>query len=420
MPESKARVFISHSAKEDRARELQEALYEALKDSAGLVPLLDKSDLEPGDMWRARVNLWVGGCDAAVILLSGKALESDWVFYEAALLTYRRERDPKFLVVPVYVDLDAGTVEASRLHPTEIAAIQAVQGAARSVKDIVGDVVKKLEEAVCCGASPVERRARRLAGLFDVFKEKHLRDAAKFIDYDLKPWLPADDAQLILAAQLQSVGMRAAAGAVLNLAASLPANLSEQEKADWLQKVVDLVASSWVDERAIERIPPIAKGQAAPFAVGLNAAAPLTARMYVLGSDAGEPEPWKLVPCDGIVGQDRVEKTIEELTAKVGRVLAAELKCKPEAVAEVLKKRNAWIPRPLFVSLPGAGMSDEILEALRQAFPRVTFFLLMGDAAAGGPPLTESMLEVLFPQLVRGDEDLFLESYDTFQWSVRP
>jgi hypothetical protein len=415
-----ARVFVSHSAKEKEAQEIQAALIEALKVSPDIVPLLDKTDLEPGDMWRSRINLWVGGCDAAVILLSGKALTSPWVFYEAALLTYRRACNPGFLVVPVYVDVAADVVQKSHLHPTEITEIQAIHSAGRPVADVVAEIVKALEKAVCCGSSPVEKRAKRLARLFDLFKETHLRDAAKFIAYDLRPWLPADDAQLILAAQLQSVGMRAAARAILNLQENLPVGVAEQEREEWLQRVVDLVASSWVDHRTVERIPAIAKGLAAPCAVGLNATSPVTAGMYVLRSCAEEPKPWKLLPCDGIVGQDRIEETIAELSGKVGRALAAELKCRVEEVADKLKKRNWAGPRPLFISLPGAGITDEVLAALCKAFPHVVFFVLMGDAAAGGPLLTDAMLEALFPQLNQGDEQLFLDSYDSFLESVRP
>jgi hypothetical protein len=416
----KPRIFISHSAKEPEAEAVQSALVKALAESGTWVPLLDKTTLEPGDMWRSRINLWVGGCDAAVILLSGKALVSDWVFYEASLLTYRRERSPGFLVVPVYVNVDAEAVKASRLHPTDMTAIQAVRGAGRPAQEVVAEVIQALDKAVCCGDSPVERRAQRLAGLLDLFPEKHLRSAAAFIDYDLKPWLPADDARLLLAVQLQCVGMRSAVPALLHLQENLPAGVGAQEREEWLQKIVDLVASSWVDHRTVERIPPVAKGQAPPCAVGLNAASPVTARMYVLRSSTEEPAPWKLVPCDGIVGEDRIEGTIDELSAKVRRVLAAELKCRPEAVTDVLRKRNALYPRPLFVSLPAEGISDEILAALRAAFPHVVFFLLMGDAVTGGPLLTDAMLEILFPHLVHDDEERFLETYETFQWSVRP
>lgn len=419
MPDRK-RVFISHSAKEPAAQEIQTALVEALKASPAIVPLMDKTDLEPGDMWRSRINLWVGGCDAAVILLSGKALTSDWVFYESALLSYRRERDPGFLVVPVYVEVDAGAVKASRLHPTEITAIQAVHTAGRPVPDVVADIVTALEKAVCCGDSPVERRAKRLASLLAGFQEDQLRTAAEFIHYDLNPWLPAQNARLLLAVQLQCVGMKAAVPALLNLQENLPAAVGEQRREDWLQKVVDLVASSWVDYRNIERIPPIAKGQAAPCAVSLNAASPVTATMYVLRSCTEEPAPWKLLSCDGIVGQDRIEETIAELRDKVGRVLGKELNCRPDELAAKLKKRNWGGPRPLFVSLPGLGISDEILAGLRNAFPHVVFFLLMGDAAVGGALLTEATLEALFPELAEDDEERFLEDYDAFKESVRP
>lgn len=423
MSDRKARIFISHSAKEARAQEVQAALYTALKDSAALVPLMDKRDLEPGDMWRARINLWVGGCDAAVVLLSPKALLSDWVFYEAALLTYRNESDPGFLVLPVYVDVTPEEVAASRLHPTAMTSIQNVAGAGRAVAEIVGDVVKELAKAACRGDSPVEKQAKRLAGRLDLFEKRALEEAAGFLQYDLKPWLPADDARLLLAVQLQSVGMEAAIPALINLQENLPATLAEPQREKWLQDVVELVASSWVDQRCIERIPALARGQVAPRAMGLNALSDLTAKMYVLRASTEEPRPWKVVPCDAVVGQKQTAETIGELTAKVARAIGTELKCSPEAavVADVLRKRNKSFSQPLFVSLPGAGISDEILTALRQAFPHVVFFLLMGEeGVAGGPLLSDAVLEILFPHLVSGDEALFLDTYDSFLWSVRP
>jgi hypothetical protein len=417
---AKARVFISHSAKEPAAQAIQTALVDALEASPDVVPLLDKSDLEPGDMWRSRINLWVGGCDAAVILLSAKALASPWVFYEAALLTYRQSRGDGFLVVPVYVEVDDVAVQGSHLHPTQITEIQAIRTAGRPAAEVVADVVKALEKAACGGSTPVERRAKKLAGLLADFKEAQLQEAAGFIHYDLKLWLPADDARLLLAVQLQSVGMRAAIPALLNLQDNLPGAVGKEGREDWLQKVVDLVASSWVDHRSVERIPPIAKEPASPRALSLNAASPLTAKMYVLRSSTEEPALWKLLSCDGVVGQARLEETIAELNGKVGRVLAKELNCRPEEVAEKLKKRNAAFPRPLFVSLPGLGISDEILRSLRKAFPHVVFFLLMGNAAATGPLLPEETLEALFPELGQDDEERFLETYDVFMESVRP
>jgi hypothetical protein len=423
-PQRKARIFISHSAKETRAQEVQAALYTALEASAVLVPLMDKRDLVPGDMWRARINLWVGGCDAAVVLLSGKALQSDWVFYEAALLTYRNETDPGFLVLPVYVDITAEEVAASRLHPTAMTSIQFVPGAGRTVEEIVEDVVKELAKAACRGDSPLERQAKWLASRLDLFGKRALEEAAGFIKYDLKPWLPADDARLLLAVQLQSVGMDAAIPALMSLSYNLPAAMAEPEREKWLREVTELVASSWVDQRCSERIPALARWQVAPLGLGLNAQADLTARMYVLRASTGEPRPWLFVSCDGIVGQKKAEETIAELTGKVTRAIAGALKCAEDAavVAAKLRTRNKSkeVSQPLFVSLPGAGISDEIIAALRTAFPHVVFFLLMGEEGVSGEPLlTSAVLEILFPHLVSGDEALFLDTYETFQESVK-
>ena len=419
-PQRKARIFISHSAKETRAQEVQAALYTALEDSAALVPLMDKRDLEPGDMWRARINLWVGGCDAAVVLLSPKALQSDWVFYEAALLSYRNERDSGFLVLPVYVDVTPEEVAASRLHPTAMTSIQLVPGAGRTVEAIVEDVVKELAKAACRGDSPMERRAKRLADLLQQVQEKQLRAAAAFIKFDLKRWLPEDDARLLLAIQLQSVGMKLAVPALLKLGGSLPVGTSAQARIDWLQQVVELVASSWVDEKAIACIAPIAKGEAKPFSLGLNAVSPVTATMYVLSSCGDEPEPWRLVSCNGVVGQDTVEETIASLRTEVAETLikTLPLECTPAEVAGQLAKRSAYYPRPVFVSLPGAGISAEILAALRASFPHVVFFLLWGDAVAAGPLVVGEMLENLLPDLVHGDEEIFLDTFENFHANV--
>jgi len=422
LPPRKARVFISGSSKEPKVQEIQTALYAELETSGVLVPLMDRQDLEPGDMWRARINLWVGGCDAAVMLLSPQALQSDWVFYEMALLTYRNETDPGFLVLPVYVDITPEEVAASRFHSTAMTSIQNVPGAGRTVAVIVDDVVKELAKAAYRSDSPVERQAKRLASRLDLFEKKALEEASGFIQYDLKPWLPADDVRLLLAVQLQSVGMEAAIPALMSLQYNLPAALAEPERERWLHEVTELVASSWVDYRSSDRIAEIAKAKTVRFAVGLNTSSDLTARMYVLRAGLEEPRPWMVVSCDGIVGQKTTRETIDELTAKVARAIGGALKSAPDlaTVAAKLRTRNKVVSQPLFVSLPAAGISDEILTALLVTFPHVVFFLLMGeDGLSREPLLTSAMLEILFPHLVRGDEALFLEAYERFQWSIK-
>src|ERR671938_1497809 len=98
-PQEPLRVFVSHSSEEDKA--VLEAIAEAFRQRRDdFTLLMDTEQLRPGDAWRARINLWLGACDAAVLVLSQQALGKPWGLYEAAILSYRN-RGGGFLIVPV-------------------------------------------------------------------------------------------------------------------------------------------------------------------------------------------------------------------------------------------------------------------------------------------------------------------------------
>lgn len=420
---AKARIFISHSAKEPEARALQDALVAALRaperaERFGV--LLDKVTLEPGDMWRSRINLWVGGCDAAVILLSRAALESAYVAYEASILSYRcAMKDSLFLLPVLLEDVAPADLAKGRLSPAQLAEIQVVSGKGKAADEIAAEVVARLEEKVQPGITPLERRAQHLANLLDRFKPSQLATAAEKVDLDVDRWIPFAEEKLPLrlAIQLLSVGMQAAVPALLSLRAHIP---DKTERASWVEAMVQQVASSWVDPRSRDRLPRIAKGEEPFAAVGINACHPLTAKMYVLCASCGDPEDtWRPVECDAIVGEDRVEQVIEKLAEKLGRALAQCLDCAPGEVREELEAMNSYVRQPVVVALPGVGITDEILEALRGRFPYVTFFLLFGKTLEAGPRLSEKTIEILFPALAAGDEDLFLDGYGKFRATVR-
>jgi TIR domain-containing protein len=418
--EPKIRVFISHSA---NSEDVQEGLVAALKEPARVKhfePLLDKDELRPGDMWRARINLWAGGCDAAIVLLSDAALGSDWVFYEASLLSYRCLGDPSFLVVPVCLGtVDQAKLEASRFHRVlQLADIQAVHGAGRPAADVVSQIVRRLEEkALYSAATPAQQRAQCLAKQLAGFGEDQLQQAADWLGLDLDLWMPGGEARLRLAVQLMSVGMESSVAAVESLLGNLPPSVSDQGRVDWLKRVLDLIASAWVDENVVGRICPIARREEGWAALGINASSPQTVKMYVLGASRNEPRPWEDVPeCDGVAAADTFDQLVQKLGDKVERVLASHLKCSPANLPRVLKNRYYGHPRPVFVAMPGKGITKEILTALRTRFEHVTFFLLMdGPPLESPPPFPQEVLEILFPQLVPGDEALFLEGYESFR-----
>jgi hypothetical protein len=420
---AKARIFISHSSKEPEAREVQKALVAALQEPARadrFSVLVDDVTLVAGDMWRARINLWVGGCDAAVILLSRAALKSDYVAYEASILSYRRSRQgDSLLLIPVLLDdVSLGDLKKGRFMPAQLSEVEAIQGKT-APDEIVQAVLARLEMEIPCGATPLEQRAEHIVRLLDRFDKEHIVEAAAKVALPIDPWIPfaEERLRLRLAVQLLSVGMAAAVPALLDLRARIP---DKTARADWVEKMVQHIASSWVDPRSIDRLPRIAKGDEPLAAVGVNASRALTAKMYVLCASCGDPEDtWRPVECDGVEGRYTNEQLIARLGEKLERALARDLACQPGEVRQELEMMNAYVRQPVVVSLPGEGITDEILEALRGRFPHVTFFLLLGETLETGPRLSEKTLEILFPGLAAGDEALFFDGYGKFRATVR-
>lgn len=96
------RIFISHGLDKAVAADMQflDAL-EAKLNGAGHQVLLDRSQLELGDAWQHVLHELLAECDAAVLLLSPRALTRPWVLKEATILAYRKAMQTGFPLLPV-------------------------------------------------------------------------------------------------------------------------------------------------------------------------------------------------------------------------------------------------------------------------------------------------------------------------------
>src|SRR5829696_8887708 len=120
---SEARIFISHSAADQEsgnavnvhAHDVRVAIRKKLETHFHV--LIDEVELKAGDVWRARINLWLGLCDAAVLVISPAALKSHYVAFEANILGYRWAMDNSFKIIPVLVGVTMDEVKKSPLNP---------------------------------------------------------------------------------------------------------------------------------------------------------------------------------------------------------------------------------------------------------------------------------------------------------------
>jgi hypothetical protein len=111
------KLFISHSSKLDdlnisnhsAKNSNLELLFDVIKGVEAeydevIQILVDKDDLglPVGHDWEKRLNEWLAECHAAIILFSRPAIEnSNWVKKEASILSWRRELDKNFRLIPV-------------------------------------------------------------------------------------------------------------------------------------------------------------------------------------------------------------------------------------------------------------------------------------------------------------------------------
>ncbi len=154
------RLFVSHSSRLDDVPRrytdddanwcLLRATCDGLQARYGdaIRILVDRDGLIPGDDWNLELNLWLAECQAAVILVSRRALErSDWVAKEAAILGWRRALDPNFKLILVTIEGESspddlaqgffGALDLGRLHCVHAGrdAAVIVDGIARGLGD---------------------------------------------------------------------------------------------------------------------------------------------------------------------------------------------------------------------------------------------------------------------------------------------
>jgi ADP-ribose pyrophosphatase YjhB (NUDIX family) len=142
-------IFISHSAREDDARAVLDALYRRLK-KARFEVLLDRERLTAGREWRRELFTWLQRCHGAVILLSADAVESSWVLQEATILNWRRQYEKGFVIIPVYLPpVTPSVFESGWFSALEIRRLQGVVGSlVDGVDGIVEAVAARLQEAL--------------------------------------------------------------------------------------------------------------------------------------------------------------------------------------------------------------------------------------------------------------------------------
>jgi hypothetical protein len=364
------RVFISYSTKEDtEAQAALDIVRESLK-NAGHDVFVDKRDIALGYPWRQRILCEVMGCHVGVILFSKGALLSDWVLYEAQIMSIRKELFPHFTLLPVLLqDVRVEELKKERFAPLALDQWQISQE--RAADAIARELVDRLQQ-IPRYDTHLEELGKRIAVELSNLTQTTLEYVFPQLGLDASSW-NAHERQIALANALARLAMSEGMKGILHIIRVLAPYLGSQKA----QTLLDILAPLWIHMDVAARLPQINDRRPPSWCVGINGryVPGFTAKM-VLGR-AYWPARREFIQVAGGAGEDLVNHIRQDMleSIKSSRNFLTE-----EEADEYLRGTSETI----FVSIPKKLWERESLRVLRDTYPSVTFLLDTGETPPAG------------------------------------
>jgi hypothetical protein len=400
---SKTRLFLSHSwhapANAPRLRAVVARLEEL-----GYEVLVDYTAARKADEWRRVVHELLAECDAAAILFSKEALDSEWVLKESTILSYRRALDPTFPLLPVLLDgVTRAELEAKNYRLLLLNELQQQQRTATHVDEIVAHITEAVGPA-----RPTQTLLDQLIGdvagvLSDVDYEA-LRRACETHIADVK-WRVSLQRERAVADVLARAMLRSGAG-FIDTAVQIFDSLGIVVDPAIPGRVIGALAPMWVDPQAAAQIP-VANLRKESYRdlVLCGRYSDFTPRMHVARAYPRSRRPLVVSVADDTGGKSDADVTrvIRTTLRKIVPVLQTK------GDAEVDRQINEILSAPLFVVLPWLPDAD-MVSRLRGRYPKATFMFCCGQelglvagptaaaAAAALPPEVRPLDPPLLPE----------------------
>ena len=395
----KPRIFISHSAHEPEAENVRLALVKCLNRNFDVKT--DKELLTGGQDFRENIFNWINQAHGAVILFSSSALTSPWVKTEASILAWRRvlDKTASFQLVPVLLSpVTRADIEAKEFSPMRLATLQLVRSddPVKICKDVRAGLQPLLKPAL--PETPFEGLIRQVAWLLKKVTAAELLSAAYAMSINVSNWTNEEEYPTLLAKEMLEHGLPKAVKGIRELDNFLDADATET--------LIELIAPVWVSLAAASRIPQIASMQDTTLRKlwvngGDDEYAEFTAGHFVRRACCRPPQtcwPVLLVPPDS--GEDdagHYKRVIKEsLKIRLVRNESAS-----EVVLREVLARKERDKEPIFIAFTPPGPDRDVIAALRDEFPTLTFFILTGYQAQAVP---SPDMQFLQPELKAEDE----------------
>ncbi|MDX8028684.1 toll/interleukin-1 receptor domain-containing protein [Lentzea sp. BCCO 10_0856] len=388
-------VFLSHSTKGDPGALVMRHQLESELTARGWQVLVDEDGLRGGEDWRGVLYHWIADCDAAVVLMSDRALASDWVRREINLLLWRRALGSPLTIVPAMLSptRDTGAPELRDLRELQFVSNDATP------KSFAGAIAGRLPDLSAPVTDTTDRMRHWLIDvvscLRDVTEHEPLRAAVEALDAHQDDWdFPSvREAQRFLAHWLLGPMHSARIHTAMeHIARPVSGKLGQ---------LVGLVMPAWVDGEAARALLP---EQHRTCAV-LNARYPETAKQYVRRAACCSLS-YRTKEVSAVVGEGLATELLRDCLDAVRELLDLPPGMELEDDDEPLDGQVCFLLiNPNHAPLaPVAGVVRTLLERFRW----LNVIVLTGESTAGRPQLDEWRLAeaIVLPALGAGQEKL--------------
>jgi hypothetical protein len=404
-----AMVFISHSSRQDEfAAKVRRRVQARLQDLRWVVRT-DMDALKGGDEWRSVIYHWLAECDAAVVLLGRRALESSpWVRREVNILLWRRALGSPLTIVPALLG-DVRSAEVQKAGFSELEPLQFVR--MTSTADSDADAERLADQIAerfptLAGAwqddSPMARWIRIVTQyLKDVTDQQALIAAARQLQADDGWWPPSiPEGHRFLAHQLLGQALDGRTERALSEIAHFMAT-------EALDRLIPLVAPTWVDGETARLLVPTPNAQRGIVAI-LNANLPDTARHYVQRAACCAMN-FRIAEAPGVTGENVQDEFLRSCELGVRDLLGIPPQWRIEGKKlELVKPQPHDVP---FLIVDPVGVPIErvvaVIRTLQARFQWLNIILLTGEIAPDEAHVASRELDgalILTPPLGEGDE----------------
>jgi hypothetical protein len=389
--QSMSHVFISYSDPKGRYASLRAELAKDLR-SQNLSVWVDKDAIAVGDPWLERIDSGLGGCYAAIVLLSQDILLSDFAKYEISCLAHRSRSDSGFKLFGLMLDdfkltdLDVGFFNSIRFANFQ-------HGEFAEKRQAVIDALRALGAQ---DSTPTRELEDLLRQSFEQVPITTIGIVAREQQWTTWQGLPEPAQKLHFVRMLLAAPMATQLQVLNRTQRAFPPGTD-------VRQLFERLAPSWVDEAAALQLSDVRRRPLKARGAFIRGDVPgFTVGMFLQRARPAESFP-ATFPCSAPQGTNALKSLADAVRESLRGLYSVKSGDDTERIEAELNKKLDKLSAAGHVAIYVLQLEElelDVVAELQDRFPRVCFIVMSRQAAAlTAQPALAERISLIAPEL---------------------